>query len=84
MPALADILLERFDYQADCLPISRPLNPTHAHASLLPLTLHAERISCAHRSPISPRSFCLHSVRAYERFNGLLGGGMLASTFSLC
>ena len=26
MPALADVLLERLDYQADCLRISRPIN----------------------------------------------------------
>lgn len=67
MPALADILLERFDYQADCLPISRPINPLRTQDPFHRIFLTAERISCAQTTPITPCSFYLHCLRELQR-----------------
>jgi hypothetical protein len=53
--------------QADCLRISPPLNSPRAPDPFHRFLLTAERISCAHRSPISPCSFCLHCLRALQR-----------------
>jgi len=63
----ADTLLERFFYPGR-LPTALSLaQPAHRTRSLLPPLRFAERISCAHRTPISLRSFSLHRVRELQR-----------------
>ena len=63
----ADTLLERFVYPGRLPPHLSLAQPAHRTRSLLPPFCFAERISCAHRTPISPRSFSLHRVRALQR-----------------
>ena len=71
MPALADILLERFDYQADCLPISRPINLSTARDPYCRFLFSRN----GSRVPTGTRSVpVLFACTAYERCNGLFDG----------
>ena len=65
--APADTLLERFVYPGRLPPDLSLAQPAHRTRSLLPPFRFAERLSCAQRGPITPRSSCLHCLRELQR-----------------
>jgi len=79
MPPRADILLERFVYPGRLPPDLSPAQLPSRTRSFHRLLLTAERISCAHRIPITPCSFYLHCLRALQRLVGQRFHSALAS-----
>jgi hypothetical protein len=67
MPALADILLERFVYPGRLPPVIPLAQSRLAPVVSIAATSSCGRISCAHRNLISPCPFLLHSVRVLQR-----------------